>query len=61
MERSELLNRIKSRMPEKRYIHTIGVMETAIQLAELYGADVKAARNRLPFCMMLRNMRMKIG
>ncbi|MEK4284635.1 bis(5'-nucleosyl)-tetraphosphatase (symmetrical) YqeK [Ureibacillus sp. FSL K6-0165] len=43
MERSELLNRIKSRMPEKRYIHTIGVMETAIQLAELYGADVKAA------------------
>lgn len=49
MERSELLNRIKSRMPEKRYIHTIGVMETAIQLAELYGADVKAKRNSRHF------------
>ncbi|MFC5542076.1 MAG: bis(5'-nucleosyl)-tetraphosphatase (symmetrical) YqeK [Bacilli bacterium] len=43
MERSEYLERIKSRMPEKRFIHTIGVMETAIQLAEKYGADMKAA------------------
>ena len=43
MGRNELLERVKSRMPEKRFIHTIGVMETAIQLAEKYGADVKAA------------------
>lgn len=43
MERNELLERIKPRMPEKRFIHTIGVMETAIQLAEKYGEDVKAA------------------
>lgn len=43
MERNDYLEQIKTRMPEKRYIHTIGVMETAIQLAEKYGADVKAA------------------
>ncbi|NLY79780.1 MAG: HD domain-containing protein [Lysinibacillus sp.] len=43
MERNELLEQIKPRMPEKRYIHTIGVMETAIMLAEKYGEDVKAA------------------
>jgi len=43
MERNEYLAHVKKRMPEKRYIHTIGVMETAIRLAEQYGADVKAA------------------
>lgn len=43
MERNKLLNAIKPRMPEKRYIHTIGVMETAIQLAQRYNEDVKKA------------------
>ncbi|KGR78566.1 bis(5'-nucleosyl)-tetraphosphatase (symmetrical) YqeK [Ureibacillus manganicus] len=43
MERAEYLEAIKSRMPEKRYIHTIGVMETAIQLAQNFGEDVKSA------------------
>lgn len=43
MERSDYLSAIKTRMPEKRYIHTIGVMETAIFLAEKYGEDVKSA------------------
>lgn len=43
MERADYLEAIKPRMPEKRYIHTIGVMETAIKLAELYGEDVKSA------------------
>lgn len=43
MERNDYLEYIKPRMPEKRYIHTIGVMETAIILAEKYGEDVKAA------------------
>lgn len=43
MERQQLLAAIKGRMTEKRYIHTIGVMETAIQLAQQYGEDPKMA------------------
>lgn len=43
MEREQYLAAIKQRMPEKRYIHTIGVMETAIQLAKKYGEDEKKA------------------
>lgn len=43
MERAILLEAIKPRMKEKRYIHTIGVMETAIQLAERFGEDSKRA------------------
>lgn len=38
-----MLAAIKGRMPEKRYIHTIGVMETAIALASKYGEDPKKA------------------
>ena len=38
-----MLAAIKDRMPEKRYIHSIGVMETAIQLAKQYGQDEKKA------------------
>jgi len=43
MERDKYLSAIKPRMPEKRYIHTIGVMETAIMLAKHYDADSTAA------------------
>jgi predicted HD superfamily hydrolase involved in NAD metabolism len=43
MEREALLEYIRPRMPEKRYIHTIGVMETAIFLAKKYGEDEKKA------------------
>ncbi len=31
MEREEYLAAIKPRMPEKRYIHTIGVMEQRLR------------------------------
>ncbi|MEA0555012.1 bis(5'-nucleosyl)-tetraphosphatase (symmetrical) YqeK [Lysinibacillus irui] len=43
MEREQYLAAIKPRMPEKRYVHTIGVMETAISLAQKYGEDAKKA------------------
>ncbi len=43
MEREQYLAAIKPRMPEKRFIHTVGVMETAINLAQKYGEDVKKA------------------
>lgn len=43
MEREQYLAAIKPRMPEKRYIHTIGVMETAMELAKAYGEDERKA------------------
>lgn len=43
MVREQLLDYIRPRMPEKRYIHTLGVTDTAIELANLYGEDVKKA------------------
>ncbi len=43
MERDELLLAMKDRMPEKRYIHTIGVTDTAIELAKHFGEDSKKA------------------
>ncbi|RUL57072.1 bis(5'-nucleosyl)-tetraphosphatase (symmetrical) YqeK [Lysinibacillus antri] len=43
MERDEYLAIVKTRMPEKRYIHTIGVMETACALAKRYDEDITSA------------------
>ncbi len=43
MEREKLLAYIKPRMPQKRYDHTLGVAETAIELANLYGEDAEKA------------------
>lgn len=40
----ELYKRIiKERLSEKRYIHSIGVAETAVKYAKLYGADIQKA------------------
>ncbi|WP_367912379.1 bis(5'-nucleosyl)-tetraphosphatase (symmetrical) YqeK [Bacillus pumilus] len=41
MNREEALNCVKEQLTEQRYTHTLGVMETAISLAERFGADVK--------------------
>jgi len=44
MEREqEILQVVKEKMPEKRYIHTLGVRDTAVVLAKRYGADIDAA------------------
>ncbi|GAB6929518.1 bis(5'-nucleosyl)-tetraphosphatase (symmetrical) YqeK [Paenibacillus sp. JCM 10914] len=41
--REELMNAVSAQMPGKRWEHTLGVMETAVILAERFGADpVKA-------------------
>jgi predicted HD superfamily hydrolase involved in NAD metabolism len=43
MNREQLIEAVKSQMPEKRWVHTQGVMATAVKLAKQYGADpVKA-------------------
>ncbi|MCM3566543.1 bis(5'-nucleosyl)-tetraphosphatase (symmetrical) YqeK [Neobacillus mesonae] len=43
MEREDALKLVKEQLTEHRYQHTLGVMETAIDLAKRYGADVKKA------------------
>jgi predicted HD superfamily hydrolase involved in NAD metabolism len=43
MEQSKALELVKAQLTDKRYEHTLGVMETAIQLAQTYGADMKKA------------------
>lgn len=43
MNRSEALQVVKGQLTEHRYKHTLGVMETAIKLAQRYGADEKKA------------------
>jgi len=43
MEREQALQIVKVQLTEHRYQHTIGVMETAIKLAEKYGGDVQKA------------------
>ncbi|WP_281888342.1 bis(5'-nucleosyl)-tetraphosphatase (symmetrical) YqeK [Paenibacillus sp. YYML68] len=43
LNREQLIASVKEQMPEKRWLHTLGVMETSIQLAERFGSDpVKA-------------------
>jgi predicted HD superfamily hydrolase involved in NAD metabolism len=43
MNREEALALVKEQITERRYIHTLGVVESAVELAERYGADVKKA------------------
>ncbi|KON86971.1 phosphohydrolase [Sporosarcina globispora] len=43
MNRDEALAIVKKQLTEHRYLHTVGVMETAIKLADKYGADKKKA------------------
>ncbi|MED4216068.1 bis(5'-nucleosyl)-tetraphosphatase (symmetrical) YqeK [Priestia megaterium] len=43
MNRTEALEIVKKQLTERRYIHTVGVMETAIELAKRFEADEKKA------------------
>lgn len=43
MEQKQALKIVKEQLTEKRYIHTKGVMKTAVKLASRYGADEKKA------------------
>lgn len=49
MERDKALKIVAEQLTEHRYVHTLGVMETAISLAELYGGDVKRAETAAIF------------
>ncbi len=39
LKREELIEHVSSQMPARRWSHTLGVMQSAIELAERYGAD----------------------
>ena len=43
MNRKKALAIVKEQLTESRYVHTKGVTDTAVLLAEKYGADVKKA------------------
>ncbi|WP_404346976.1 bis(5'-nucleosyl)-tetraphosphatase (symmetrical) YqeK [Sutcliffiella horikoshii] len=43
MNREKALRLVKEQLTERRYVHTIGVMETAIELAERFGVDEEKA------------------
>lgn len=46
MKREQLLEAVREQITKHRYEHTLGVMETAIELANKYGADKKKAEDR---------------
>lgn len=43
MDREQLMEYVRKQMPERRWLHTQGVMETAVRLAKQYGADPEKA------------------
>lgn len=43
MERDKALSIVKEQLTERRYLHTIGVMDTAIVLARKFGSNEKKA------------------
>ncbi|MBM0064282.1 bis(5'-nucleosyl)-tetraphosphatase (symmetrical) YqeK [Alkalicoccobacillus gibsonii] len=49
MDQKQALELVKPHLTEGRYIHTVGVMETAIFLAEQYGEDRKKAETAAIF------------
>ncbi|QMT18757.1 bis(5'-nucleosyl)-tetraphosphatase (symmetrical) YqeK [Planococcus maritimus] len=44
MDPSLMLQKVKERLPEKRYNHVLGVMNTAVALAKVYGVSEEQAR-----------------
>lgn len=51
MNREEILEAVKEAMPEKRFIHTLGVEKTALELADHYKVD----RNQVSLAALLHD------
>jgi predicted HD superfamily hydrolase involved in NAD metabolism len=43
MDRKQLIDAVKAQMPSKRWEHTLGVMEAAVELSRRYGCDQEKA------------------
>lgn len=52
MNRDQALAIVKEQLTEHRYVHTIGVMETAAELAQRYGETSKKQKQLLFFTIM---------
>ncbi|XZF75043.1 bis(5'-nucleosyl)-tetraphosphatase (symmetrical) YqeK [Bacillus sp. AL-1R] len=62
MDKQKALTFVKEKLTNGRFTHTIGVMETAVRLAEKYGADVKKAELAAIFhdvakCMPIKELK----
>ena len=44
MDRVDMIRKLKPKLNEKRYVHSVGVEYTAATLAFVYGADIQKAR-----------------
>ncbi|SFQ21678.1 bis(5'-nucleosyl)-tetraphosphatase (symmetrical) YqeK [Caldicoprobacter faecalis] len=44
MQESEMCEKLRTLMDEERYVHSLGVRDCAVMLAQRYGADVEKAR-----------------
>ncbi|MCR5213221.1 MAG: bis(5'-nucleosyl)-tetraphosphatase (symmetrical) YqeK [Eubacterium sp.] len=44
MERAEMIKKLKAKLTEKRFVHSVGVEYTAATLAFVHGEDVRKAR-----------------
>ncbi|PSL45054.1 putative HD superfamily hydrolase involved in NAD metabolism [Salsuginibacillus halophilus] len=43
MNKEKVLEQVQAALTEHRYTHTLGVRDTAVRLAQMYGADVERA------------------
>lgn len=57
MEREKALELVKAQLTERRYIHTLGVAESAVRLAKKYHADQKKPNLRRFFMIMQNSAR----
>ncbi len=44
MDLEQMEQKLKGMLTEKRYRHSLGVMETAVEMAEIFGVDTEKAR-----------------
>ena len=62
MDKDKALSIVKEKLTNQRFTHTIGVTDTAIRLAQMYGADVKKAELAAIFhdvakCMPIKELK----
>ena len=44
MKLEDIINDVRTRMSEKRFIHSLGVMKRIEELAKIYGVDIEKAK-----------------
>ena len=56
MNREELITAVKEQMPERRWQHTLGVMETSVILANRFGGRPCQSRSWRPFYTIIASI-----